>query len=88
MNGDGLEQGLEWLVSVLTGKIVQKDVTRSLMTSVNDVTKTTTQVQETTGFYGLGMIKASLQWIQQLSGCKSQAGKIAYSTATSPGLPS
>ena len=67
-NGDGFQEGSDWLVSVLTEKIIKKDITGSLKTSVNDVTQATTQMQEKTHFYGLGKIKSSLQWI--LTGCK------------------
>ena len=68
VNGDGLQEGLDWLTSVVTGKMIKKDITESLKTSVKDVTKATTQMQEKTHHYGFGKIKSSLQWI--LSGCK------------------
>ena len=68
MNGDGLQEGLDWLTSVVTGKMMKKDITESLMTSVKDVTEATKQMQIKTYNYGFGKIKSSLQWI--LSGCK------------------
>ena len=67
-NRDGLQEGSDWLVRVLTGEKIKKDITESLMTSVKDVTQATAQIKEKTHHYGLGKIKSSLQWI--LSGCK------------------
>ena len=68
VSGEGLQEGLDWLESRLTGKIIKMDITESLMTSVNDITEATAQMQEKTNYYGLGKVKGTLQWI--LGGCK------------------
>ena len=66
-NSNALQEGLKWLAGVLIGKIVTKDIRKSLMTSVKDITQEV-QMQEERYNYGIDRLKASLQWI--FSGCK------------------
>ena len=68
VNRDGLQEGSDWLLRVLTREKIKKDITESLMTSVKDVTQATAWMKEKTHFYGLGKIKSGLQWV--LRGCK------------------
>ena len=67
-NSSGLQEGSDWLISVLTGEIIKNNIIESLKTSVKDVTQATAQMKEKTNYYGFGKIRTSLKWI--LSGCK------------------
>ena len=76
LTGDGLREGLDWLVDALSGQYMKQHVAGSLATSIGELQQTLADDKKHA--YGLRYVMQGLHYIKGLTGCsKNDFTKLA-----------